>query len=92
MKHTILDESGAVLGIIDIDELRAAEIADAKNEAPSDDGVWHFLAGDWLTDEEIEKLKTSHECEVQIISIDCPGFILYTGGSSGNGKTKGGAQ
>ena len=68
MKHTILDESGAALGIIDIDELRAAQIVDAKENAPSDDGIWHFTAGDWLTDEEIEALGTSHELEVQIIA------------------------
>lgn len=67
MKHTILDESGAVLGTIDLNELRAAQIADAKTDAPSDDGTWHFCAGDWLTDEEIEALGTSHEEEVQII-------------------------
>lgn len=68
MKHQILDESGATLGTINIDEFRAAQIADAKEDAPSDDGVWHFLAGDWLTDEEIEALGTSHELEVQIIA------------------------
>ena len=67
MKYTILDESGATLGSIDIDEFRAAQIVDAKADAPSDDGVWHFLAGDWLTDAEIEALGTSHEYEVQII-------------------------
>ena len=67
MKHTIIDESGATLGIIDIDEFRAAQIVDAKEDAPSDDGVWHFLAGDWLTDSEIESLGTSHELEIQII-------------------------
>lgn len=67
MKHQILDESGATLGIIDIDEFRAAQIVDAKQDEPSDDGVWHFCAGDWLTDEEIESLGTSHENEVQII-------------------------
>lgn len=68
MKHQILDESGAILGTIDIDELRAAQIAAAKADAPSEDGIWHFLAGDWLTDSEIEALDTSHECEVQIIA------------------------
>ena len=67
MKHQILDESGAAIGTIDISPERAAEIAAAKQDAPSDDGVWHFLAGDWLTDEEIEALGTSHENEVQII-------------------------
>lgn len=92
MKHQILDESGQLLGIIKISHARSCDIAAAKGDAPSDDGVWHFTAGDWLTDEEIEKLKTSHECEVQIISIDRPGFILHTGGSSGNGKTEGGAE
>lgn len=67
MKHTILDENGANLGTIDIDEERAAQIAAAKADAPSEDGTWHFCAGDWLTDEEIETLGTSHELEVQII-------------------------
>lgn len=67
MKHTIIDESGAVLGIIDLNELRAAQIVDAKQDAPSEDEIWHFLAGDWLTDEEIETLGTSHELEIQII-------------------------
>lgn len=68
MKHTILDESGQLLGTIDIDDTRAAEIAAAKADAPSDDGTWHFIAGDWLTDSEIEALGTSHELEVQIIA------------------------
>ena len=68
MKHTILTESGAILGTIDIDEFRAAQIADAKTDAPSEDGTWHFIAGDWLTDSEIETLGTSHELEVQIIA------------------------
>jgi uncharacterized cupin superfamily protein len=67
MKHTILDEAGQSLGTIDIDPERAAVIADAKQDEPSDDGVWHFTAGDWLTDEEIEELGTSHEMDVQII-------------------------
>ena len=67
MKLTIIDESGAAIGTIDIDELRAAEIAAAKTDAPSEDGIWHFCAGDWLTDSEIESLGTSHEYEVQII-------------------------
>lgn len=67
MKHTIIDESGATLGIIDIDEFRAAQIVDAKQDEPSEDGIWHFTAGDWLTDEEIEALRTSHELEIQII-------------------------
>ena len=70
MKHTILDESGATLGTIDIDPERAAEIAAAKANEPSADGVWHFLAGDWLTDSEIEQLGTSHEMEVQIIPAE----------------------
>lgn len=68
MKHQILDESGQTLGTIDIDEFRAAQISDAKEDAPSEDGIWHFIAGDWLTDEEIEVLGTSHELEVQIIA------------------------
>lgn len=68
MKHTILDESGQTLGIIDITPERALEIAKARGKAPSEDGIWHFLAGDWLTDEEIESLGTSHEEEVQIIA------------------------
>ena len=67
MKHTILTESGATLGIIDIDELRAAEIAAAKSHDHIEEDGWHFIAGDWLTDEEIEALGTSHEEEVQII-------------------------
>ena len=67
MKHTILDEAGQSLGTIDIDPERAAVIADAKQDEPSDDGVWHFTAGDWLTDGEIESLGTSHELEIQII-------------------------
>ena len=92
MKHTIKSYAGDILGTIDIDDTRAAEIAQAKEDTRSQEGAWHFLAGDWLTDEEIEKLKTSHECEVQIISIDRPGFILHTGGSIGNGKTEGGDQ
>lgn len=68
MKHTILMEDGATLGTIDIDEERAAVIALAKEDEPSLDGVWHFLAGDWLTDSEIESLSTSHEMEIQIIA------------------------
>jgi hypothetical protein len=67
MKHTILDEAGELLGTIDIDPERAAVIADAKQDAPSEDGTWHFTAGDWLTDEEIDELGTSHELDVQII-------------------------
>ena len=67
MKHQILNYAGDLLGTIDISPERAAEIAAAKAEAPSDDGIWHFLAGDWLTDEGIETLGTSHEEEVQII-------------------------
>ena len=67
MKHDIIDENGAHLGTIDIDPERAAQIAAAKEDAPSEDGTWHFLAGNWLTDEEIETLGTSHELEVQII-------------------------
>lgn len=67
MKHTILNESGQMLGTIDITTERAAEIAAAKTDAPSDDGTWHFCAGDWLTDSEIEALGTSHELEIQII-------------------------
>jgi hypothetical protein len=67
MKHTILDDSGATLGTIDIDPERAAQIAGAKEDAPSEDGTWNFLAGDWLEDSEIEQLGTSHELEVQII-------------------------
>ena len=70
MKHTILDESGATIGTIDIDPERAAEIAAAKQDAPSLDGVWHFLAGDWLEDSEIEQLGTSHEMEVQMIPAE----------------------
>ena len=70
MKHTILTEYSSILGIIDIDDFRAAQIADAKQDAPSDDGVWHFTAGDWLTDEEIEALGTSHELEIQIIASE----------------------
>lgn len=68
MKHQILNYAGDLLGTIDISPERAAEIAAAKQDAPSDDGVWHFTAGDWLTDSEIEALGTSHECEVQIIA------------------------
>jgi hypothetical protein len=67
MKHTILDENGATLGTIDIDPERAAQIADAKEDAPTESGTWHFCAGDWLDDSEIESLGTSHELEVQII-------------------------
>lgn len=67
MKHTILDEAGQLLGTIDIDPERAAAIALAKEDEPSLDGAWHFLAGDWLEDEEIEQLGTSHEMDVQII-------------------------
>jgi hypothetical protein len=70
MKHTILDDSGATLGTIDITPERAAEIAAAKADEPSDDGTWHFTAGDWLTDEEISALGTSHELEVQIIPAE----------------------
>jgi hypothetical protein len=68
MKHTILDENGATLGTIEITPERALEIAAAKANEPSDDGVWHFLAGDWLEDEEIKALGTSHEMDVQIIA------------------------
>lgn len=67
MKHQILNYAGDLLGTIDITPERAAEIAAAKTDAPSDDGIWYFLAGDWLTDEEIETLGTSHEEEIQII-------------------------
>ena len=67
MKHNILTEAGFWLGTIDIDPERAAVIALAKEDEPSLDGVWHFLAGDWLTDEEISALGTSHEMEIQII-------------------------
>lgn len=67
MKHTILDDAGELLGTIDIDPERAAVIAAAKADTPSEDGTWHFTAGDWLTDEEIESLGTSHELEIQII-------------------------
>jgi hypothetical protein len=67
MKHTILDDAGQSLGTIDIDPERAAQIAAAKQDAPSEDGTWHFLAGDWLTDDEIGQLGTSHELDVQII-------------------------
>ena len=70
MKHTILDDAGELLGTIDIDEERAAQIADAKADAPSEDGTWHFLAGDWLEDSEIETLGTSHELEIQIIPAE----------------------
>ncbi len=70
MKHTILTEDGATLGTIDITPERAAVIADAKTDAPSEDGTWHFCAGDWLTDSEIETLGTSHELEVQIIPAE----------------------
>lgn len=67
MKHQILDESGQLLGTINISPERAAQIAAAKQDEPSEDGVWHFCAGDWLTDEEIEAIGTSHELDVQII-------------------------
>ena len=67
MKHTIIDESGATLGTMNITPTRALEIANAKADAPSEDGTWHFCAGDWLTDSEIEELGTSHECDVQVI-------------------------
>jgi hypothetical protein len=70
MKHTIITEDGATLGTIDLDPERASVIADAKADAPSDDGTWHFLAGDWLTDDEIERLGTSHELEVQIVPTE----------------------
>lgn len=70
MKHTILDEAGDLLGTIDIDEERSAVIALAKEDEPSLDGAWYFLAGDWLTDEEISALGTSHELEVQIIPAE----------------------
>jgi len=70
MKHTILDDAGQSLGTIDIDPERAAEIAQAKQDAPSEDGTWHFLAGDWLEDSEIERLGTSHELNVQIIPTE----------------------
>ena len=70
MKHTILDENGANLGTIDLDPERAAAIADAKTDAPSEDGTWNFLAGDWLEDSEIETLGTSHELEIQIIPVE----------------------
>ena len=76
MKYNILTESGATLGTIDIDELRAAQIVVAKAEINQHNKMcygypvdtWHFLAGDWLTDEEIEALGTSHELEIQIIA------------------------
>ena len=68
MKYNILTESGQTLGTIDISPERALEIANARGEAPSEDGIWHFLAGDWLTDSEIEALGTSHELEIQIIA------------------------
>ncbi len=67
MKHTILDDAGQSLGTIDIDPERAAQIAAAKQDAPSEDGTWNFCAGDWLEDSEIEQLGTSHELEIQII-------------------------
>ena len=70
MKHTILDEAEELLGTIDIDPERAAQIAAAKADAPSEDGTWHFCAGDWLNDEEIETLGTSHELEIQIIPAE----------------------
>ena len=70
MKHTILTEDGDTLGTIDIDPERAAQIADAKEDAPSEDGTWHFCAGDWLEDSEIECLGTSHELNVQIIPAE----------------------
>jgi len=70
MKHTILDDAGQSLGTIDIDPERAAQIAAAKQDAPSEDGTWHFLAGDWLEDSEIERLGTSHELNVQIIPTE----------------------
>ena len=70
MKHDIIDNNGAHLGTIDIDTEHAAVIALAKEDAPSEDGTWHFCAGDWLTDEEIEELGTSHELEVQIIPVE----------------------
>ena len=70
MKHTIIDEAGNLLGTIDIDPERAAVIALAKEDEPSLDGAWHFLAGDWLEDSEIEALGTSHEMEVQIIPAE----------------------
>lgn len=70
MKHTILTEDGATLGAIDIDPERAAQIAAAKADAPSEDGTWHFCAGDWLEDSEIETIGTSHECDVQIIPAE----------------------
>lgn len=75
MKHQILNYAGDLLGTIDIDELRAAQIVVAKAEINQHNKMcygysvdtWHFLAGDWLTDSEIENLGTSHELEVQII-------------------------
>ena len=70
MKHTILDEAEELLGTIDIDPERAAAIAAAKQDAPTESGTWHFCAGDWLEDEEIESLGTSHELEVQIIPAE----------------------
>lgn len=70
MKHTILDEAGAALGTLDLDEERSAQIALAKEDEPSLEGVWHFLAGDWLEDEEIDALGTSHEMDVQIIPVE----------------------
>ncbi len=70
MKHTILTEDGATLGTIEITLERAAEIAQAKQDEPSLDGTWHFCAGDWLTDSEIEELGTSHELNVQIIPTE----------------------
>jgi hypothetical protein len=70
MKHNILDDSEKLLGTIDIDPERAAVIADAKEDAPSEDGTWHFCAGDWLEDSEIECLGTSHELNVQIIPAE----------------------
>ena len=75
MKHQILNYAGDLLGIIGITPERASEIAAAKAEVnPHDESIysyqantWHFIAGDWLTDEEIENLGTSHELEIQII-------------------------
>jgi len=71
MKHTILDDSGATLGTIDIDPERAAQIAGAKEDAPSE----NFCAGDWLEDSEIEQLGTSHELEIQIIPVEEGGAL-----------------
>ena len=92
MKHTILNCAGDLLGTIDISPERAAEIADAKSDAPSEDGIWHFCAGDWLDDSEIEAVGTSHENEIQIVSIDRPGFILCADGPVGSTKAEGGNQ